>query len=92
MLRGRRIPTHRLSEPVVAPEAGICVHFYRLPWRHTHLAPAPTILDEEIRRRSHVERRHVVVVVPAERHLDSIALCPRQVRFRRLPGHRQAQS
>ncbi len=58
----------------MAPEAGQGAHFYRLPCCDIHLAPAPAILDEEVRRRLHIERRHVVVVMPAKRHLDPVGL------------------
>src|ERR1700687_1746149 len=79
MLWGRRIAEDGLPEPLMAPEAGQGAHFYRLPCCDIHLAPAPAILDEEVRRRLHVERCHVVVVVPAKRYLDPVGLRPRDV-------------
>src|SRR5258705_9860732 len=79
MRSGRRIAERGLPQPLMAPEAGQRAHFYRLPCCDIHLAPAPAILDEEARRRLHVKRRHVVVVMPAKRHLDPVGLRPRDV-------------
>src|ERR1700756_2463275 len=63
----------------MAPEAGSGAHFYRLPCCDIYLAPAPAILDEEVRRRLHVERCDVVIAMPAKRHLDLVGLRSRDV-------------
>src|ERR1700728_1720494 len=79
MHRARCIAADGLPQPLMAPEAGQGTYFYRLPSCDIDLAPTPAILDEEVRWRLQVERRHVVVVMSAERHLYPVALRPREV-------------
>src|SRR6266550_1153478 len=77
---GRRLFTAGGAEQsVMPPETGKARQFLGLPSRIIDVAAAPPILDEKIRGRAHVERRHEIIVMPAERRDNLLAVDQRQI-------------
>lgn len=63
----------------MAPQARAVLPLLCDPRIRIDAAAAPAVLDHEARRRDRIERRHLVVGVPAERRADAVRIALRQV-------------
>src|ERR1700736_6472551 len=63
--------TQRFEQSLVPPKTADGFQFDRLP-AGADFPATPSMLDQKVRRRMHIERRHEIVRMPTELHRDPV--------------------